>query len=80
MYTVIKDKFSDTINISDEMSNKLHEEMLSNDHIRVNDKRCKPLRVGVLNKSGYVLLMPISTDRKLMELPDRELLDIMTIA
>jgi hypothetical protein len=27
-----------------------------------------------------VLLMPISTDRKLMELPDRELLDIMTIA
>jgi hypothetical protein len=26
------------------------------------------------------VLMPISTDRKLMELPDRELLDIMTIA
>jgi len=32
LYTVIKDKFSsDTINISDEMSNKLHEEMLSNE-------------------------------------------------
>jgi len=27
-----------------------------------------------------MVLMPISTDRKLMELPDRELLDIMTIA
>jgi len=36
-------------------------------------------RVKVLTE-GDVVLMPIQADRKLMELPDRELPDIMTIA